>query len=99
MLTTGEGKWVLFDLATGEQRDFWPIDARKLVAAGTHSAEPPKGVVPVAPLMPPERVGMPAKPSATVAVAEPEPVAEPVAVPAAEAEEEPAKPRRRKRGS
>jgi hypothetical protein len=95
MLTTGEGKWVLFDLKTGEQRDFWPIDARKLVAAGTHSTEPPKGVVPVAPLMPPERVGMPAKPAATVAVAEPEP--EPVAVPAGE--EEPAKPKRRKRGS
>lgn len=59
MMKTIEGKWVLFDLETGEQREYWSIDAKRLVEAGTHATEAPEGVEPVPPVMPPERVGMP----------------------------------------
>jgi hypothetical protein len=58
-MRTSDGKWVLFDLETGEQREFWPIDARALVKAGTHSTEPPEGVEPVPPPQPPRFVGAP----------------------------------------
>lgn len=58
-MRTPEGKVVLFDLETGEQREFWPIDASALVAAGTHSAEAPEGVVPKPPVELPRNVGAP----------------------------------------
>jgi len=58
-MRTGEGKWVLFELATGKQGEFWPIDARALLALGTHAEDPPTGAVVTPPVMPPARVGAP----------------------------------------
>lgn len=56
MIRTADGKWVLFEVATGQQREFWSVDARPLLAAGTHVLDPPDGVTAVAPPMPPESV-------------------------------------------
>ena len=53
MLTTSEGKWILFDAETGKQCEFWPIDGRTLLELGSHTAEPPAGVEVVAPPAPP----------------------------------------------
>jgi hypothetical protein len=66
MQKTAEGKLVLFDVATGEQREFWPIDARALIELGSHSTEPPEGVAAVPPPQPPTRVGVPKAPTVTV---------------------------------
>lgn len=60
---TAEGKWVLFEVSTGRQCAFWPIDAQALMACGSHSTEPPEGVVIVPPVMPPKFVGMPLRPA------------------------------------
>lgn len=59
MLKTSEGKWVLFDVATGAQAEFWPIDARLLLDAGSHSTEAPTGVAVSQPQSAPRRVGVP----------------------------------------
>lgn len=64
MLKTAEGKWVLFDVETGEQKEFWPIDGSQLVALGSHTAEPPAGVEVKMPPQPPQHV--PAPQSASV---------------------------------
>ena len=58
-MTTADGKTVLFDVGTGEQRAFWPVDAKALLAAGSHSMEPPKGAKVIVPVMPPATVGVP----------------------------------------
>ncbi len=62
-MRTSEGKLVLFELATGKQGEFWPIDAKALMALGTHATEAPQGVTPVVPPMPPKHVGMPLRPA------------------------------------
>ena len=59
MMKTAEGKWVLFAVPGGEQGEFWPIDARAHLAAGTHTLEPPAGVEPVVPKAPPRSAGAP----------------------------------------
>lgn len=59
MLKTAEGKWVLFDVATGAQKEFWPIDARALIEVGSHTAEPPEGATVVEPPQPPKHAGVP----------------------------------------
>jgi hypothetical protein len=58
-MKTTEGKWVLFDLATGKQGEFWPIDARRLLEIGSHSTEAPQGATVVAPPVAPRNVGVP----------------------------------------
>lgn len=58
-MRTSDGKLVLFELATGKQGEFWPIDAKALMACGSHGPDAPKDVVPVVPVMPPKHVGMP----------------------------------------
>jgi hypothetical protein len=58
-MRTSEGKLVLFELATGKQGEFWPIDAKALLACGSHGPDAPVGVVPVVPVMPPKYAGMP----------------------------------------
>jgi hypothetical protein len=88
MFKTAEGKWVLFDLETGEQREFWPIDARALLKAGSHAADPPEGVEAVPPVQPPKHVGAPKAAVANVHEVVPASEPEPDAVPAAEAAEE-----------
>jgi hypothetical protein len=89
MLKTAEGKWVLFDLKTGEQREFWPIDARALLKGGSHAAEPPEGVEAVPPVQPPKHVGVPK--AAVANVHEAVPASEPDEAPVPEAEEQPKK--------
>jgi hypothetical protein len=66
MHKTSDGKWVMFDLATGEQREYWPVDAKALIAAGTHSAEPPAGTSARSPFQPPKHVPAPRSASASV---------------------------------
>ena len=56
---TPEGMWVVFDVRTGAQLDRWPVDAKILVANGTHSFEAPEGVEPKLPPAPPRHVGAP----------------------------------------
>lgn len=65
MIRTSEGKLVLFDVETGQRGEFWPIDAKALIEQGSHSASAPEGADATPPVMPPERVGVPAAPSAT----------------------------------
>lgn len=62
MLKTAEGKWILFAVEGGEQGQFWPIDGKALIAAGTHTVEPPAGVAPVIP-PPPPRIAQPPQPA------------------------------------
>lgn len=57
---TPEGKVRLFHASTGEAREFWPVDARTIIASGEYAATPPEWatmptVAPVAPtpVMPP----------------------------------------------
>jgi hypothetical protein len=85
MFKTAEGKWVLFDLETGEQREFWPIDARALLADGSHAADPPEGVEAVPPVQPPKHVGAPK--AAVANVHEAVPASEPAEVAVPDAEE------------
>lgn len=59
MLKTGEGKWVLFAVTNGEQAEFWPIDAKAMLAAGSHTTEPPTGIEPKVPVAPPKNVAPP----------------------------------------
>ena len=59
MLKTAEGKWILFDVATGAQQEFWPIDASSLLEIGSHTAEPPEGVEVKLPPQPPQHVPAP----------------------------------------
>lgn len=61
-MRTVEGKLVLFELATGKQGEFWPIDAKALMACGSHSETAPAGATVVPPAMPPKHVGMPQTP-------------------------------------
>lgn len=35
------GKVVVFDRATGERLERWPVDARELLATGDYAASPP----------------------------------------------------------
>ncbi len=35
------GKVVLFDRATGQRLERWPVDARELLATGDYAASPP----------------------------------------------------------
>jgi len=58
-LRSAEGKLILFAVDTGEQAEFWPIDAKALLASGTHTTEPPAGVTPVVPVAPPAQVPAP----------------------------------------
>ena len=57
-----EGKWILFAVDTGEQLEFWAIDAKALLALGTHTTEPPAGVELAAPTLPPQHVQVPPTP-------------------------------------
>ena len=66
MLKTIEGKWVLFAVATGQQVEHWPVDAKLLLQLGSHTAEPPAGVDVVPPPTVPKYVGAPRAPVATV---------------------------------
>lgn len=59
MMKTPEGKWILFAVETGEQAEFWPIDAKRLIALGSHTLEPPTGIVPVVPAQPPRHAAPP----------------------------------------
>lgn len=95
-MRTAAGKVVLWDKATGIQGEYWPIDARALVAADSHVAAPPDGASVKAPVMPPARVGVPVPAPATLPVVE-EPSAPPAdAAPMRDvASEEPVPKRRR----
>lgn len=59
MIRTPEGKWILFDAATGEQAEFWPIDGTAMMQAGSHVAEAPEGTVVKLPKQPPRHPGPP----------------------------------------
>lgn len=69
MIKTVDGRVLLWDLETGEQREFWPIDAGPLLALGTHTSEPPEGTVVALPPAPPEMVGAPVRAQAKTPVA------------------------------
>lgn len=58
-ITSPDGKWILFDVATGAQQEFWPIDGRALLEVGSHTAEPPEGTSVVLPPAPPQHVPPP----------------------------------------
>jgi len=66
VLKTIEGKWVLFDAKTGEQVEHWPVDAKLLLKNASHTLEAPEGVAPVVPKVPPQHVGVPQVPVATL---------------------------------
>jgi hypothetical protein len=66
MLKTVEGKWVLFTVPAGEQVEHWPVDAKILLKNGTHSLEPPEGIEVHVPPAPPQYVGVPKAPVATI---------------------------------
>jgi len=38
---TAQGRWVLYDTKTGERIERWPVDARGMLDAGTHTITPP----------------------------------------------------------
>ena len=38
---TPEGKWVVFDRATGQRLERWPVDARAMLASGDFTATTP----------------------------------------------------------
>ena len=40
---TPTGKWVIYEVATGQQVERWPVDARRMIECGEFSAEPPEG--------------------------------------------------------
>lgn len=42
-LRTSEGKWVIFERATGKRFERWPVDAREQTASGDYSYDPPDG--------------------------------------------------------
>jgi hypothetical protein len=66
VLKTSDGKWILFEVATGAQVEHWSVDARVLLANGSHTAEPPEGVEVVPPARLPEHVGVPKAPVVTL---------------------------------
>jgi hypothetical protein len=39
---TPEGRWVIYDVATGARIERWPIDAKDFLKAGTHTTKPPE---------------------------------------------------------
>jgi hypothetical protein len=45
---TSEGKWVLYQCATGKRLERWPVDARAMLASGDYTADPSNGQVPAA---------------------------------------------------
>jgi hypothetical protein len=69
MLKTAEGKWILFAVDGGEQKEFWPIDGKALLASGSHTTEPPAGKEPVIRAAPPRNVGVPQLPTVQTFVA------------------------------
>jgi hypothetical protein len=69
VIKTAEGKWVVFDQATGRQLERWPVDAKLLVESGAYTLDPPEGVDPVLPKAPPRHVGIPTAPVAKMFVA------------------------------
>lgn len=38
---TPEGKWTLYEIATGTARVCWPVDGREMLATGAYTADPP----------------------------------------------------------
>ena len=66
---TPEGKWLLWDVATGQQLERWSVDAKILLHNGTHVSEPPAGVEPQLPPGPPAAVQPPRVASAQTFVA------------------------------
>lgn len=61
-IKTPDGKWVVFRVATGEQLERWPVDARHLVTDPAYSLTAPDGVVPKVAAPPPQHVGVPQTP-------------------------------------
>lgn len=43
---TPEGKWVLYDVSTGERMERWPVDARGMIESGGYTADAPHGALP-----------------------------------------------------
>lgn len=65
-IKTPEGKWVVFEVATGKQLERWPVDAKHLVADPAYSYAPPEGVEPQVDPGPPTHVGAPKAVTASV---------------------------------
>jgi hypothetical protein len=61
---TPAGKWRIYDRATGQPLDRWPVDARGMLERGDYVAEPPEGVE--APVVTPEQRGIVERPNPTV---------------------------------
>lgn len=70
-MRTAAGKVVLWDAGTGKQGEYWPIDARAMVKAGSHVESPPDGATVTAPAMPPRTVGAPVPAVAQLPIADP----------------------------
>jgi len=81
---TPEGKWIIFEVSMGTQLERWPVDAKMLLIAGTHTAQAPEGVEPKVPPAPPTHVGVPKAPTVSIPEAEEKPVKKAKSKPEAE---------------